>query len=192
MQEYLDLFQQLDTFMQVFWGCAIVGSLIFIVQMVLTLIGMDSSDIDVDFDGPDTMDLGGGIQLFSIKNFVNFIVGFGWGGVCLSGVIGNYFLLCLVAVIIGIGFVMMFFYIKKQTNKLEHNGAFKVEDCKGNVYDVYLRIPSERSGKGKIQVSINGSIQEINAITDGTEIPTGNKAEVIDIVDKSTVLVAKK
>ena len=73
----LESFQEMDTWMQVFWGCAIVGSIIFIIQMVLTLIGMDSSDMDVDFDGGDTMDLGGGISLFSIKNFVNFIVGFG-------------------------------------------------------------------------------------------------------------------
>ena len=75
-------FQSMDSWMQVFWGCAIVGSAIFVVQMVLTLIGMDSSDMDVDFDGGDTMDLGGGISLFSIKNFVNFIVDFGWG-MCL-------------------------------------------------------------------------------------------------------------
>lgn len=189
MQEYLDMFLQLSTFMQVFWGCAIVGSLIFIVQLVLTLLGMDSSDVDVDFDGPDTMDLGGGIQLFSIKNFVNFIVGFGWGGVCLSGVISNSFLLCLVAVIVGVGFVLMFFFIKKQTNKLEHNGAFNIADCKGKTYDVYLRIPAARSGKGKIQASFDGSIQEINAVTDGEEIPSGKKAEVIEIIDNSTVLV---
>ena len=74
---WLETYQSMDTWMQVFWGCAIVGSIIFIIQMVLTLIGMDSSDMDVDFDGGDTMDLGGGISLFSIKNFVNFIVGFG-------------------------------------------------------------------------------------------------------------------
>ena len=76
MQAYWEMFQSMDTWMQVFWGCAVIGSIIFIVQMVLTLVGMDSSDMDVDFDGADTMDLGGGISLFSIKNFVNFIVGF--------------------------------------------------------------------------------------------------------------------
>ena len=66
------MFQAMDTWMQTFWVCAIGGSVIFIVQMVLTMIGMDSTDIDVDYDGADTMDLGGSISLFSIKNFVNF------------------------------------------------------------------------------------------------------------------------
>ena len=116
MQAYWEMFQSMDTWMQVFWGCAVIGSIIFIVQMVLTLVGMDSSDMDVDFDGADTMDLGGGISLFSIKNFVNFIVGFGWGGVCFAGVIENKWLLTLVAVLVGVAFVLMFFFIKKQTS----------------------------------------------------------------------------
>jgi hypothetical protein len=190
MQTYLDLFQGLDTWMQVFWVCAAAGTVIFVVQMVLTLIGMDSSDMDVDFDGADTMDLGGGISLFSIKNFVNFLVGFGWAGVCLGGVIENKWLLCFVAVLVGVAFVLMFFFIKKQTKKLEHNGAFRIEDCVGKSVDVYLRIPAGKSGKGKVQVSLNGSVQEISAMTEGESIASGQKVKVVSVVDRSTVLVA--
>ena len=190
MQTYLDLFQGLDTWMQVFWVCAAAGTVIFVVQMVLTLIGMDSSDMDVDFDGADTMDLGGGISLFSIKNFVNFLVGFGWAGVCLGGVIENKWLLCFVAVLVGVAFVLMFFFIKKQTKKLEHNGAFRIEDSLGKSVDVYLRIPAGKSGKGKVQVSLNGSVQEISAMTEGESIASGQKVKVVSVIDRSTVLVA--
>lgn len=187
---WLETYQSMDTWMQVFWGCAVVGSIIFIIQMVLTLIGMDSSDMDVDFDGADTMDLGGGISLFSIKNFVNFLVGFGWAGVCLGGAIENKWLLCFVAVLVGVAFVLMFFFIKKQTKKLEHNGAFRIEDCVGKSVDVYLRIPAGKSGKGKVQVSLNGSVQEISAMTEGESIASGQKVKVVSVVDRSTVLVA--
>ncbi len=186
---WLETYQSMDTWMQVFWGCAIVGSIIFIIQMVLTLIGMDSSDMDVDFDGGDTMDLGGGISLFSIKNFVNFIVGFGWAGVCFNGAIKNMWLLTFIAVLVGVGFVLMFFFIKKQTKKLEHNGAFNIEDCIGKTVDVYLRIPAQREGKGKVQVSINGSVQEFDAMTDGEAFSSGRKVTVVSVIDGSTVLV---
>lgn len=189
MQEYFEMFNALDTFYQVFWGCAIIGTLIFAVQMVLTLIGMDSTDVDVDFDGADTMDLGGGISLFSIRNFVNFIVGFGWAGISFAGAIENKFILTLVAIAAGIAFVLLFFFIKKQTNKLEHNGAFDIKDCVGKRVDVYLRIPANRKGKGKVQVSLNGAIQEFDAFTDGDELKSGTKVEVIEIIDKSTLLV---
>lgn len=190
MQTYLDMYQAMDTWMQVFWGCAIIGSVIFIIQMILTLVGMDSSDLDVDFDGADTMDLGGGISLFSIKNFVNFIVGFGWAGVCFSPAIENKWLLTLVAIVVGIAFVLMFFFIKKQTKKLEHNGAFHIEDCVGKTVDVYLRIPASKNGKGKVQVSLNGSVHEFEAMTEGEGINSGMKVKVLQVIDGSTVLVA--
>lgn len=56
----LDWFSALPMMMQVFWGCAIVGSAIFVVQVVLMLIGIDSDVADMDFDTGDTLDLGGG------------------------------------------------------------------------------------------------------------------------------------
>ncbi len=189
MDQFTSWFSAMDTSMQVFWACAIVGSFIFAIQMLLTLIGMDSTDTDVDFDSPDTMDLGGGISLFSIKNFINFIVGFGWGGVCLSSVISSRGLLTLCAIFVGMAFVFMFFLIKKQTRKLEQNGAFNINECIGKNVDVYLRIPARRNGKGKVQISFNGSVQELEAITDGEEIKSGSKVVVSEVLSGSTLLV---
>lgn len=189
MQEYWEMFQSMDTWMQTFWVCAIGGSAIFIIQALLTMIGMDSTDVDVDYDGADTMDLGGSISLFSIKNFVNFIVGFGWAGVCLADLIDNKVTLSLIATLVGIGFVAMFFYLRKQTKKLEHNGAFRIEDCIGKTVNVYLRIPAQKSGTGKVQVSLNGSVHEINAMTEGDALPSGQKAVISSVIDDSTVMV---
>lgn len=189
MQDYFEMYSSLDPWMKVYWGCAIIAGLIFAVQMVLTLIGMDSTDVDVDFDGSDTMDYGGSISLFSIRNLINFFCGFGWAGVCLNGSIPNRIILLLVSLIVGIGFVMMFFYIKKQTKKLEHNGAFKITDCVGKSADVYLRIPGQRKGKGKVQISINGSIQEIDAMTDGETIASGCKVTVTEAIGNDMLLV---
>ena len=189
MQEYWEMFQSMDTWMQTFWVWAIGGSAIFIIQALLTMIGMDSTDVDVDYDGADTMDLGGSISLFSIKNFVNFIVGFGWAGVCLADLIANKVILSLIATLVGIGFVAMFFYLRKQTKKLEHNGAFRIEDCIGKTVNVYLRIPAQKSGTGKVQVRLNGSVHEINAMTEGDALPSGQKAVISSVIDDSTVMV---
>lgn len=182
----IEWYSQLNPTMQVFWGCAIVGSVIFLVQAILTLLGMDSDldmDTDVDFSGGDTMDLGGGLSLFSIRNLVNFIVGFGWGGVCFSTVFGNKLVLAIISVLVGCVFVWIYFIIRKQTKKLESNGAFNINLCVGKVADVYLRIPAENKGLGKVQISVNGSIHEINAMTDGPELPSGSKVTVLEVVD---------
>lgn len=188
----LEWYSQLDTTMQVFWGCAIVGSVIFLIQAVLTLIGMDSDlnmDTDIDLGEGDTMDLGGGLSLFSIRNLVNFMVGIGWGGICLRSAISNDFLLCVVAILIGCAFVWLYFIIRKQTRKLESNGAFNIKSCEGKIADVYLRIPAEGQGKGKVQVSINGSVHEVDAVTEGPELPSGAKVTVLEA--KANYLVVK-
>jgi hypothetical protein len=191
MNELFTTFGNMPLLLQIFWGCAVVASVIFLIQMVLTLIGMDSSDVDVDFDGADTMDLGGGLNLFTIKNFMGFLVGFGWTGVCFYDTITSPILLILAAFVVGCLFVGIFVFIYKQTKKLEHNGAFKIEDVKGMTVSVYLRIPSEGTGKGKVQVSQNGSVHELDALTDDEEIPSGAKVKVIDIIDNETVKVER-
>lgn len=191
MGELFAQYGAMQLLLQIFWGCAVVASLIFLVQMVLTLIGMDSSDMDVDFDGANTMDLGGGLNLFTIKNFIGFLVGFGWAGVCFYNSITSSILLILVAVIVGLLFVGIFVVIYKQTKKLEHNGAFQIDEVKGTTVSVYLRIPAQGSGKGKVQVSQNGSVHELDALTDGEEIPSGAKVKVVEIVDNETVKVEK-
>ena len=37
------------------------------------------------------------------------------------------------------------------------------------------------TGKGKVQISINGSVVELNAVTDGEAIPTGTTVRVAAI-----------
>ncbi|MBO4451747.1 MAG: serine protease [Bacteroidaceae bacterium] len=191
MGDLFTLYGEMPLLLQLFWGCAVVASLIFIVQMVLTLIGMDSSDMDVDFDGANTMDLGGGMNLFTIKNFIGFLVGFGWTGVCFYNSISSPILLILVAFIVGCLFIGIFVVIFKQTKKLEHNGAFKIDEVKDTIVSVYLRIPATGSGKGKVQVSQNGSVHELDAFTDGEDIPSGAKVKIVEIIDNETVKVEK-
>lgn len=185
----IEWFSELTLMMQIFWGCAIVGSAIFVVQVVLMLIGIDSDVADIDFDSGDTLDLGGGMSLLSIKSLINFVVGFGWGGVCLAGSIDNKLLLVVVALAIGILFAWMYLYLFRKMRKLESNGAFNIANCEGKVADVYLRIPANRSGQGKIQISVNGSVHELDAVTDGDALPTGRKVTVVEVIDTSLVRV---
>ena len=68
--------------------------------------------------------------------------------------------------------------------------TFKITDTIGKTADVYLVIPAERKGKGKIQVSVGGAYHEIDAMTEGERIPTGAKARIESIIDTQTVLVS--
>ena len=58
--------------------------------------------------------------------------------------------------------------------------------CHGKVY---LTIPGERRGTGKVQITINGAVREYDAVTDCDSIPTGAQIKVVEVVDSSTLLV---
>ena len=186
-------YNEMSTMLQIFWGCAVISSLIFAIQFILTLLGLDHSDIDADIDfNTDTdhdLGAGGSLNLFSIKNLIGFFVGFGWGGVCFSSAISSPFWLTVVATIIGAIFVAAFIFIYKQTRKLDQDGTFKIDECLNKTATVYLRIPGGENGKGKIQISINGSVLELDALTDDDDIPSGQNVKVTEIINNSTVKV---
>ena len=176
--------------LQIFWGCALISSGVFAIQTILTLIGMDNTDMDVDadFDG-DTMDTGGYMSLFSIRSLVNFFVGFGWAGISFYNIITAKILLFAVAIAFGLLFGYMYIFLRRKLMCLESNGAVDINDALGKEAEVYLRIPASNTGTGKVQISLGGSIHEMPAITEGGEIASGKRIKVTKVLDNKTLLV---
>lgn len=197
MDTIMTWYSALEPTMRVYWGIAIFASVVFVIQMVLTFMGIGDTDggdmgVDAGFDGDgngETMDTGGVMSLFTVRNFVNFFLGVGWAGVCLSSTIKNPTLLALVALLVGCLFVAFFIFMFRQLMRLEHNGSFNINECVGQVADVYLRIPASRTGEGKVQYSFHGSVQELAAITDGETIPSGAKVRIVDVIGGHTLVV---
>jgi len=181
-----EFLENLDSLHQGFWYIALGSGLFFLIQTVLTFIGTDHSadlDGDVSHDTP--------FQLFSLRNLINFLLGFGWGGVAFYNSIESKGLLIFVSIVIGIGFVVLFFFLIIQILKLTEDNTFKQDDLIGKVGEVYLTIPSKMSGKGKIIISLNGTSHELQAMTESEEnIPSNYSVRVIYIYDK-TLIVAK-
>lgn len=186
----LDWFNNLEPGIKVYWGIAIVSSTIFIIQTLLSVIGLGDFDMDVDLDGGDALDSSGISDMLSVKNAINFLLGLGWAGVSFYDKISNAFILGIVSVLCGCAFVAAFIYVFKKMMKLEHNGAYDINTAEGKTCNVYLRIPANRSGTGKVQISFDGSVQEIDAVTDGDMIPTGSKVVVMEVLNNNTLLVA--
>lgn len=197
MTNLSEWFNQLDPTLKMFWGIAIFASIVVLIQTTMSFIGMgdvDTGDADVDFDADtdadaDSLDHAGAMHLLSIRNVFYFLLGFGWTGVSLWHTIPNRVLLCLAGVLVGCLFVAIFLFMFRQMMKLQSNGAFDINDSVGKVCDVYLRIPANKKGLGKVQLSFNGSVQELDARTDGEQIPSGAKVRVLRVIDKKVLEV---
>ena len=177
-----EFFASMDGAQQFYWYIAIGASVIFIIQTIMTFIGADAdTGVDADFDG--NLDSGDSpFQLFSLRNLINFLLGFGWAGVSLYNLIPSKVVLGIVALLVGIVFIAIFFFIMKALMKLSEDNSFKIEDTIGKTADVYLTIPAAKNGKGKIFISVKGSTHELSAITTNTDaIKNGSLVKVVGI-----------
>ena len=187
----------LSVAMKILWGVTLTASLIFIIQSILTFIGADAGDggIDTDVDtGFDTevadATVEGGTNLYTFRNFVNFILGFGWSAILLQEKITSVPVLIIVSVIIGAALVALVMYLFKWLSSMQQSGNINVyktaAGCSGTVY---LTIPAERKGEGKVQITINNSVREYNAVTDGDALKTGTPIRVTEVINAGTLLV---
>lgn len=185
----MEILENLDIQLKTFWFVAIPTSLIFIIQTIMTFMGTDSSDgIQADFDG----DLNGAdapFQLFSLRNLINFLLGFSWTGISFYTTISNKPLLIVLSLVVGVIFVYLFFIIIRQVQKLAEDNSFKITNTLNKTAEVYLTIPENKKGKGKIMISVNGSFHELEAMTENDKIQSGAVVKVVRIENDNILLV---
>lgn len=157
----------------------------------MTFIGLDAHDgLDADFDG----DMSGGdtpFQLFSLRNLINFLLGFSWTGISLWNTVANRNLLIGISLVVGLGFLFLFFAIIKQVTKLAENNSFTYQSTVNKIGEVYLTIPENMSGKGKVTLNINGSHRELSAMTEHDKLVTGTAIKV-ERIESDNILIVNK
>ena len=198
----IEWWNSLSVMMKVLWGITLSASLIFIIQSVMTFLGADTGDTgldsDVSGDLPDSPDAtvdgadahGTGQGLLTFRNFVNFFLGFGWTAIVLRDNISSTGVLMLVSIIVGVILVALVMLLFKWLSGMQQAGNINVftsaVGCEGKVY---LTIPGERAGAGKVQITINNSVREYDALTDGDTLKTGTRIHVTEVIDADTLLV---
>jgi len=187
----MEFLSNLDPLLKTFWFIAIPTSIIFLIQTIMTFVGVDSSDgLSADFDS-DLQHGDAPFQLFSFRNLTNFLLGFSWTGISFFELIQNKFLLVSISFVVGAAFVGAFFLIIKQIQKLAEDNSFKIESALNQICSVYLTIPEKKSGKGKVQVSVKGSFHELDAITENEKIESSAMVKIIRIENGNLVVVEK-
>ena len=186
----------LSLVMKILWCVTLTASLVFIIQSILTFVGADADsnfdvDVDTSLDGADLSNIEGGSNLYTFRNFVNFLLGFGWSAILLQESIPNTALLILVSVVVGVALVAAVMYLFKWLAGMQQSGNINLEKsaagCEGTVY---LTIPASRAGSGKVQITIDGAVREYDAVTEHeTPLKTGTPIRVVDVVDAHTVIV---
>jgi len=205
MSEWWD---SLDTFEMVFWLIAAPSTVLFIIQMGLTLFG--GADGDVADGGADLDvghgDVGGGdgaagggwggadgfgasFRLFAVRNVIIFFAVFAWAGIVGINAEWSHAVVIIFAFVLGLAVMTLVAFLFYSVSKLSETGTENIATAMGASGTVYLTVPGHNKWLGKVQVSMGGRVRELDAMTTGDGIPNGTAIRVTKVVERKFVIV---
>lgn len=194
----------------VFLFCAVIGGTILVCQFILTLFGfagddLHGSDIDVSHDvhgsgetaspdGHDAHGQHGSTWLFSIVSVRTLVAAstfFGLGGLLAESLAAR------PAIQLGSGLAMGFaamlgvHKVLQLMHRLSEDGTVKIQRAVGLKGTVYVPIPANKLGSGKVHVNLQDRLMEYAAVTaNGEKLATGAPVIVVSVVGSDTLEVA--
>lgn len=198
----------------VYLVCALLGGTVLLWQLAMTLLGMEGHH-DVPDDVSGGMDVGhfdhgggadahhhshsgddphGSTWLFGVITFRTVVAAltfFGLIGMATTSAelapVPSFTLALLagLAAMFGVHFAM------QQLYRLRSEGTVRIDRAVGQVGTVYIPIPGQRQGAGKIQINLQNQTVELQASTAGDQLPTGARVIVRALVGTESVEVER-
>lgn len=208
---------QLEPILKLLYCVAVPATLILIIQTILSVAGgfesgtgvdvsdtsgldfsgeadigelADASDLNTDASGdgsnPSDFSL---LRLFTLQGIVTFLTVFGWSSIVAVSTGAPVSLSIIIGLVLG--FVAMFAVAKlvQLSTKLTENGTLNYKNAIGESAKVYIPIPANGLGEGKITLQIQGSFVECSAISFENEtLATGTCVRVVDVRNGTLVV----
>lgn len=181
--------------------CATVGGTVLVISFLFTLFGF-GHDGEVGHDashgvadhGVTDGDVHAGeawlVGMFSLRALVGAVTFFGLGG--LASQSAGFDPLPTLIIALACGFAAMYIVAVMMTwlRGLAADRTVRIGRAVGAVGTVYLPIPRERTGQGKVHLALQGATSEYLAVTPHTDsLPTGSRVVVTAVISADTVEV---
>lgn len=151
------------------------------------VFGHDDLGVDPDVSGLD------GLRIFTVRGIIAFLVVFGWLGLALQSSGVKLWLSATIATVGGFAMMVILALLMKAVMKLRGDGNIDNRNALGVSGKVYLTVPANRTGEGKVNIMLQGSYVERDAVTDEDEaIATGCEVTVIGLSGQTTLVVKRK
>lgn len=177
---------------QIYWICAIVGTLFFILRTIMMIVGADT---DIDSDGnvhAHLDDSGHAFEFISVNSITAFVMMLGWSGLTTYKQfnMGNVQSI-VVSFIVGLICMFITAYLFQLAKKLVSPGdRFDIHQTIGLIGTVQQMIPSD--GTGRVAITLNEMTREINAVSENKiDIASFTQVTVTKVITPTTVAVKK-
>lgn len=191
-------FNELIKSESIFWFCALSGSGMLLIQLIINMFGIsdhdsfDTGDVasdSIDDAGHDSVDAKK-FKWLSMQAITGFLMMFGWAGItCQNEFEFQNFTTIGISLAAGLFAALIIRSIFRLARRLRSSGSvYKIEDAIGQEAYVYQRIP--KGGVGKISMTLQHFTHEIDAISHREEeLPSFMRVKIIEKIDDNTVLV---
>lgn len=192
----IDWWNSLDMTEQIFALVAIPSTLVLLIQTVLMLFGIGDGDTDFDldgdggFDGDVSADDFGALHVFSIRGIAGMLCIGGWSGLVMYQAGLSLWLTVLLSVVFGVITLLLLGYVMYGVSRLQSSGNVDIKTAVGKTGTVYIPIPACRSGQGKVNVTLNETFMELEAVTAAERrLCTGETVRVTGTDDRGVLIV---
>jgi hypothetical protein len=193
--------ESLTLFQQVMFVVAVGSTAVMVVFLVLMIIGIgesstfdgvDASDMDVDIFNDEPLSAFSGLRILTVRGILTFLSIGGWVTYLLSSVLPPIYA-SLIGAISGVIAAYLLALAFKASLKLESVGNVDYRNAIGKSGVVYIRIPKQNSGRGKISMNVQGKLAEIDAVTDETDdLLRNTEVVVVSLLNETTLVVKRK
>lgn len=160
-----------------------------LLQFAFNLFGMDHGGTDAHghWDGHD--DGGVFFGVLSVRTLSSALASFGMAGMAaLTGGLGST-LSVLIGAAVGFAVMIMVVTILRSMRKLSHSGTIDIGRAVDQIATVYVPIPANYAGQGKVTLDVMQRTLELAAVTHGPALATGTRVRVVQLVDGNTAEV---
>jgi membrane protein implicated in regulation of membrane protease activity len=178
MFDWLFAYHGLDFF---FLVCAIVGSVLLTMRLLLMVLGFGG---DGDTHHADT-DIG--FKLLSIQGITAFLTMFGLTGFAvLRGSSLGATIAVIAAIVAGIGSAWIVGRVFMSMLRLQSSGSVGLAQTVGCTGTVYANISKQG---GSVQITVAQRLREFDAVSStGDELPTGTPIRVVKLLGQGVVV----
>lgn len=182
--------------------CLLAGGTLMALQFLLSFMGIgDHHDTggDHDFHGHDVHHAGHHaghdhqgswfVGVLTFRALVAALTFFGIAGMTAHSQQLEAGPTLVVALAAGAAALFLVAYMMRALSNLKAEGTARIERAVGHNGTVYLPIPAEKGGVGKVQLNLQNRTVEYQAITPHQQLPTRARVVVTAVVSPDTVEV---
>jgi len=191
----------------VYLSCFLTGATLMACQFLLGLLGLGghhdmAADHDVSHDvGHDAHHEHGAddanhdqymawfMGAFTFRALVAGVTFFGLAGLAALKEDMDTYLTIAIASAAAVGALFLVATMMRSLSKLRSDGTVRIDRAVGKSGTVYLNIPGQKSGVGKVHLNLQNRTVEYQAVTPNGDLTTGSKVVVVSVLGSDTVEV---